>query len=342
MAETDRRVGITTTIPVEVVLAADLQPVDLNNLFVSHPDRDGLVEIAEQEGFPQGSCAWLKGIFGAVASGEGPRRVAGVVRGDCSGTDVLLEALEQRGVEVIRFAYPSPPERGNMERELLGLCEALNTTLEEAEVFRERILPVRALLAEADRQCWEENILTGEEAHRWLVSSSDFGGDPWEFHDSLAAFLRSARGRKPLDTRGGMPFAREVRLGYMGVPPMEPGLFPLVESAGARFVFHEVQRQYSMPERAGDLAGQYLAYSYPYSLSGRALDINAQSSLRRLDGIVHYVQSFCHRNMEDVIFSRLLHLPLLTIECDCPGGLGAAALARLESFVQVLGENLDD
>ena len=31
------KVGFTTTIPVEVVLAANLQPVDLNNLFIADP-----------------------------------------------------------------------------------------------------------------------------------------------------------------------------------------------------------------------------------------------------------------------------------------------------------------
>ncbi len=31
------RVGLTTTIPVEVVLAAGLTPVDLNNLFIADP-----------------------------------------------------------------------------------------------------------------------------------------------------------------------------------------------------------------------------------------------------------------------------------------------------------------
>ena len=30
-------VGLTTTIPVEVVLAANLTPVDLNNLFIADP-----------------------------------------------------------------------------------------------------------------------------------------------------------------------------------------------------------------------------------------------------------------------------------------------------------------
>lgn len=344
MTENDRRTGLTTTVPVEVVLAAGMVPVDLNNLFVSDPRRDALVERALEEGFPQGSCAWLKGTYGAVVTEGGPGRVIGVVRGDCNGTEVLLEALERAGIEVIPFAYPLPPDRGDMARELDRFCARLGTTLDAAEAVRIRLAPVRELLAEADSLCWEQNRLTGEEDHRWLVSSSDFEGDPEAFHSRLDAFIEEARARRPLDKRGTLHFAREVRLGYIGVPPIAPEIFGFAESLGARFVFHEVQRQFSMPAGDGgvpqNLVEQYLAYTYPYSVRGRAQDINRQSRLRGLDGLVHYVQSFCHRSMEDVIFVKTLDAPLLTVECDCPGGLGATARARLENFIQVLGENI--
>jgi benzoyl-CoA reductase/2-hydroxyglutaryl-CoA dehydratase subunit BcrC/BadD/HgdB len=340
MTDSERLVGITTTVPVEAIFAAGLIPVDLNNLFVSHPRPDELVERALEEGFPQGSCAWLKGIFGAVAGEGGPGRVVGVVRGDCNGTEVLLEALEVRGVEVIPFAYPLPASRDDLARELERFCGALGTTLEAAETWKARLQPVRDLLAEADRLCWRDNRLTGLEAHRWLVASSDFEGDPEEYGARLGAFIDEAAGRTALDSRSGLTFAREVRLGYLGVPPITTEIFEWAESLGARFVFHEVQRQFSMPGSHADLVDQYLAYTYPYSVRGRAADINRESGLRRLDGLFHYVQSFCHRNMEDVIFSRLLERPMLTVECDCPGTLSATAKARLENFIQVLGENL--
>ncbi len=45
-------IGITTTVPTEVLLAAGYQPVDLNNLFISDPDPERLVDIAEPAGFP--------------------------------------------------------------------------------------------------------------------------------------------------------------------------------------------------------------------------------------------------------------------------------------------------
>lgn len=332
-------VGITTTIPVEVVFAAGVKPVDLNNAFVSHPARGELIERALAEGFPQNTCAWLKGIFGAVME-QGPRRVIGVVRGDCSGTGVLLEALEAWGVEITPFSFPFPPSREEMEREIKKLCLALGTTIEEAEKRRHELLPVRELLVEVDRMCWQENRVTGLENHLWLVGSSDFGGDPRRYREELERFIQEARGCEPFDEKEEIPFAREVRLGYLGVPPITPEIFSQVEQLGARFVFHEVARQFSMPNPTRDIIEQYLDYTYPYTLHARSEDINHESEKRSLDGLVHYVQSFCHRNMEDVVFKKALGAPLLTVECDCPGELGAGAMSRLESFIQVIGENL--
>jgi benzoyl-CoA reductase/2-hydroxyglutaryl-CoA dehydratase subunit BcrC/BadD/HgdB len=346
----DPSIGITATVPVEALFAAGLVPVDLNNAFVSDTDPDGLVDLALEEGFPQNSCAWLKGIFGAVVRAGSPNRVVGVVRGDCSGTELLLEAFESRGLEVIPFTYPYPASRHDIVREIKRLCDRVGTTIEEAEAWRERLAGPRAMLEEVDRACWEEGKVTGSECHLCLVTASDFNGDPEDFSAGLASFLQTVRRRDPIDSRPGSPFKREVRLGYIGVPPITPDVFELAESLGARFVFHEVQRQFAMPRDAapdeegrtrppGDICEQYLDYTYPYTVAGRVRDINLQSGIRRLDGVVHYVQSFCHRNLEDVVFRRLLERPMLTVECDCPGNFGATARARLENFIQVLGEN---
>lgn len=46
------KIGITTTVPVEILLAADYQPIDLNNVLVSDPQPEHLVAIAERAGFP--------------------------------------------------------------------------------------------------------------------------------------------------------------------------------------------------------------------------------------------------------------------------------------------------
>ena len=344
-AEGDGLVGITSTIPVEAVFAAGLVPVDMNNLFIAHPRRAALIEKAHEQGFPQGSCAWIKGIYGAVIEGGVPR-VIGVVRGDCSATAVLLEALELAGVEVLPFEYPASRSGASMLTAIDSLCGSLGTDIKAAAAWLERLHPARKSLHELDELCWREGKVCGEENHTWLVSSSDFCSDPAAFEQRLSSFLDQARARKPLEKRP-LPYAKEVRLAYAGVPPINTDIFELAEQAGARFVFCEVQRQFSMPAAAtlgrvgaGDLARVYLDYTYPYSVRGRARDINTECDIREVDGIVHYVQSFCFRNLEGAVFSKLLSRPVLSLECDCPGELGAPARARLENFIQVLGENL--
>ncbi|MBI4643287.1 MAG: hypothetical protein HY743_06060, partial [Deltaproteobacteria bacterium] len=60
------KIGLTTTIPVEAVLAAGLTPVDLNNLFISSPQALARVSLAETAGFPRTVCAWVKGIYATL------------------------------------------------------------------------------------------------------------------------------------------------------------------------------------------------------------------------------------------------------------------------------------
>ena len=47
-----KRIGITTTIPVEIVYAAGCVPVDLNNSFITSDSAAALVAEAEYRGLP--------------------------------------------------------------------------------------------------------------------------------------------------------------------------------------------------------------------------------------------------------------------------------------------------
>ena len=51
------RVAITATVPVEVILAAGLRPMDLNNVFITSADPSGMVRAAEAAGMPVSCCA---------------------------------------------------------------------------------------------------------------------------------------------------------------------------------------------------------------------------------------------------------------------------------------------
>ena len=320
-------VGITTTVPVEVIYAAGLTPIDLNNVFVADPDPEGLVDEAECAGFPRTCCCWTKGIYAAVKR-LGLRTVVGVVQGDCSNTHGLMEVLAYEGVKCIPFDYPHRPDPAKMRRAVEQFADALGATADEAEAWRERLRQPRALATEIDRLSREEARVGGLENHLWLVSCSDFCGAPERYGEAADAFLRAARGRENIP--------HVVRLGCVGVPPISPAIYDFLESEGALVLFNETQRQFAMPAGGASLAEQYSRYTYPYGIAGRLEDIRQQIAERRLDGVVHYVQSFCFRRIEDRLLREQLPVPVLTIECDRPGPLSGQVKTRLEAFAQTL------
>ena len=323
-------VGITTTIPQEVLLAADLTPVDLNNLFVSDPHPERLIEVAERAGFPQNCCAWIKGIYG-VCLAHGIDRVLCVTTGDCSNTLMLAEVFRLNGLKVVQFAFPERPDPAIVKQRLESLALILGTTLEEAEVWREKLVNARLLASEMDRLTWSPGSgITGAENHLWLVSSSDFNRDYQRYERELGSFLAEARQRKPFPD--GM-----LRLAYVGVPPVfARDLYSYLERHGARVVFNEVQRQFSMPEPGGSLAEQYSNYTYPYSIFDRVADINREIDVRHVDGVVHYVQAFCHRGIGDIIFRRCVNRPILTLEGNVDFQLSQHQKTRIEAFIDML------
>ena len=325
-------IGITATVPVEVLLAAAARPLDLNNAFLASAEPGVLVSEAEHRGFPLNCCAWIKGIYASVRR-LGVGRVIGVAQWDCSNTHALMEVLESEGVEVVAFNYPYPKDASALGAALEDLAARLGTTREAAEAERERLLPLRRALAALDRLSWEENRLTGEENHRWLVGSSDFGGD-------AEAYLRGAEAAR-VEAAGRAPFRERHRVGFLGIPPICDGLYGLLESLGARVVFNEFQRQFSMPSAVAaapsrDLVEQYLSYTYPYGTADRIADIAGAVRERRLDGLVHYVQSFCFRHIQDRLIRAAVGVPVLTLEFDRPGPLDGQSRTRLEAFVEML------
>jgi len=373
-------IGLTATVPVEVLLAAGAVPLDLNNVFIASPDPAALVAEAEQRGFPINCCAWIKGLYAAVRR-LGVRRVIGVAQGDCSNTHALMDVLAAEGVEVIDFSYPYPKDAGALGRAIDSLARRLGTTLPAAGDQRRRLMPLRRTLAEIDRLTWQEGRVTGEENHLWLIGSSDFCGDPAAYARNAEAFLADVRLRPPSPVRH--------RLGFIGIPPIVSGLYGFLEDLGARVVFNEFQRQFAMPppepavpgtacevssprtqdrlpqspswsagcgvrtprtrgpgaaEIAGaslppgtaDLVDQHLAYTYPYDIADRIDDIRREARRRRLDGLVHYVQSFCFRHIQDRLLREALEMPILTLEFDRPGPLDGQSRTRIEAFVERL------
>ena len=165
-----RRTGITTTVPLEPFLSSESVPVDLNNLFIDSDDPSLLVEDAEVVGFPRNICTWIKGLHSVSGQVDD---VVGVVRGDCSNTESLLETLSKEGKKVHPFSYPYTGERDPLIEEIERLCGFLDTDLESASGFAGIVEGWRALARRVDELRWKRLRITAEEAHLAMLSSSD-------------------------------------------------------------------------------------------------------------------------------------------------------------------------
>ena len=323
------RTGFTTTIPLEILVAAHRTPVDLNNIFITSDRSHRMMEEAELAGFPRNVCGWIKGLYSTVLE-SGIHEVIAVTEGDCSYTKALMEVLVLQGISVVPFAYPHDRDRQTLRFEMEKLMKHFGVDWPAVTAAKERLDRIRAKVGEIDRLTWEENLVTGEENHYFQVATSDMNGDPDRFEAEIDTFLSRVRERSPREER--------LRLAYIGVPPIIDGLYSFLESLGARVVFNETQRQFAMPYRLDDLVEQYLAYTYPYDIFHRLSDILVETGKRRVDGVIHYVQSFCFRQIEDMIFRQKLPVPVLTLEGDKPTSLDARTKIRVEGFLELLAE----
>lgn len=324
------KVGFTTTIPVEVIFAAGRVPVDLNNIFITHPHPDALLAKAERKGFPRSSCAWIKGIFSSLLELKDIECIVGVIEGDCSNTRALLEVLEIEGVKHIPFSYPSPKDPGRLKKEIDRLMEFFGVDYRRVMEVKQRLDRIRRKATRLDRLTYEHNKVTGFENHLWQVSCSDFDGDYRNFEERLDSFIREAEGRQELPQR--------IRIGYIGVPPIFPDIYSFIEECGARVVFNEVQRQFTLaPAGLGkDIYTAYMEFTYPYTLEDRLKDIKGEIEKRNIHGVIHYTQAFCFRGIEDIVIKEKLKVPVLTVEGDRPGELDARTKLRIESFIEML------
>ena len=321
------RIGITTTVPSEIVYAAGCIPVDLNNVFIAGRDPGGLVDQAEMAGYPANVCAWIKGIYSTTLR-EGIKKIIAVTQGDCSNTQALMETLELEGVEIIPFAFPFDRDRDLLKLQLDKLVERLGTDWDRVRRASDGLGAIRKKVHLIDRLTWQENVVSGKENHLFQVSCSDLEGDPGAFEKKVDSFVAGLVNRTP--------DKKKIRIGYIGVPPIIDGLYDYLEERGARVVYNEAQRRFSMPFDTGDLTEQYRLYSYPYGIFYRLLDITREIARREIDGVIHYAQSFCYRQIEDMIIRKKLSIPVLTLEGDRPNGLDARTRLRIDSFIEML------
>lgn len=320
------KIGFTTSFPVEIIFAAGHTPIDLNNIFVTG-NASKFVEDAEFEGYPRNICSWIKGMYSVVLQSD-IDAVIGVVEGDCSNTHSLMATLQDKNVEVIPFSFPHDRDRTKLEQEIAKLESHFGVTHQQVLEMKKRLDQIRRKLIRLDELTWKDNKITGLENHLWLVNSSDFNSDPDNYENRLDAFLQEAERRNPIKS--------DFRFGFLGVPPIIEDLYDFFLEQNVSVVFNEIQRQFSMPYLEKDIVDQYLKYTYPYSIFDRLEDIKSEIIKRNLDAVISYSQSFCHRQIDNILIKKYVDIPVLTIEGDQPGKLDARTKLRIESFLDML------
>ncbi len=318
--------GITASVPIEVLFAAGLVPVDLNNHFMASALTDELLAQAESAGFPRSSCAWAKGVYSAART-LGLKTVIGVAEGDCSNTHAMLEILSTEGVEVHRFDYPYCHTRDALASRIEDFAAMFGVTLEDAQAQLPRTEAVRQKLRQIDRLTTEGSV-SGAENLSWIISGSDMRGDPEAFGLDMDQFLEGARSRTPRESA--------IRIAVCGIPPAFTDLHDTLEALGCHVVLNEFPRQFAMLDGGSDLVDIYHNFTYPYDVFFRLEALQRELSARKVQGVLHYVQSFCFRTIQDRLLRDAVKTPVLTLAGDRPGPMDGAALTRVETFVDML------
>lgn len=322
------KIGITSTIPVEVVYAAGHIPVDLNNVLIQNENIEEKLLSASMYGFPETCCSWIKGIFSVAKERTDIEAIIAVVGGDCSNTNALMEVLQVENKKLIPFSYPHEPVYEDIKIEIEKLIKNLGTNWDEVYRFKKRLDKIRKKVQQIDELTYEENKVTSFENHYWQVSCSDFLGDPGEFEIQIDKFIEEVKTRKPE--------LNKLRLGYLGVPPFVQNLYDEIERIGGRIVFNEIQRQFAMPSFEEDIVAQYQKYTYPYSIFDRIKDIQEQIEARNIKGLIHYTQTFCHRAIQDIVIKKQLNLPILRIESNDNNLVDSKLRTQLEAFIEMI------
>lgn len=324
-----KTIGITTTIPLEILIARGFKVVDLNNIFITSKDYKEYIDIAERQGFPKSLCAFIKGIYGACIKNN-IRDVVGVIGGDCSNTKSLIDILKMNNINIHEFSYPHNRKLEEVKDSIDKFMLSFNLTIKEVEETRIQLNKVRSLVREIDELTYIESKASGFENHLFQVSMSDFNGDFKSYETLLREKILEIKGRKPME--------KKLRLGFIGVPPMTSDIYNFVEDFDAHFVYNEVQREFSFPrfDKVSSIYEQYYDYTYPYDMDFRLSHIKKEIRNRQVDGIIHYTQSFCHRALEDIVVKKELDIPTLNIEGDKLNTLDARTKLRIESFLDML------
>jgi benzoyl-CoA reductase/2-hydroxyglutaryl-CoA dehydratase subunit BcrC/BadD/HgdB len=320
------KIGFITTVPVEVIFAAKHIPVDINNLFMANSSSASMISAAENFGFPRNYCSWIKGTYQTIID-NGIKKIIVVGEGECSASFKQSELLRAQGVKCVPFSYPASRSYNDMYSEIEKLMKVFSVSHNDIDVMLPTIHRIRCKLKKLDEMSYKSFSIPSIDNFLWLISSTDFNGSLETFENNLDAYLKKA-----VFFEG--TFLKYIKLGLIGIPPIVNNLFNVIESLNGVVIYNEIPRQFSMPSFDKGLVGQYTSFTYPYDIQLRLEDINENIVKRKLDGIIHYSQSFCPRQLDEITLKNELKIPFLTIECDRPGMLDERNIMRLEAFLE--------
>lgn len=331
-----KRIGFNTTFPIELIILSGAVPIDLNNIFVSHKESTEMVEWAESRGLPRNVCAWIKGLYSVAIKGL-VDEVAIVENGDCSNARALSEILSDEGIKVYPFSYPGNPSVEFLQREIENFGKSLGLESNILKEGDELLSGMRKKLMEVDENNGR-GLIKGQKALDLLLLGTDAGGgNPERVIDLCQEELEKAKSKDGAKDNGQ---SIGPRLAFVGVPPINPDIHQFCEeNMGAIVVFNELARQFAVPGAKAQglsLAERYTEFTYPCPFRFRFQDIKSAVEERKIDGIIHYVQSFCYRALEDKLLKGWTDIPVLTIEGDKPGNLDSRTKMRIENFVEML------
>jgi len=358
-------VAFTTTIPQEYIWAAGLIPLDLNNYFITG-DSNLYSMRAEELGMPRNTCSWIKGLLGVFTEQtllEEISLIIAVTEGDCSNNHGLMSLYKYYfpSIPVLGFSYPSDKNEAKLSIELNKLGSYLGVKTEDALKYKKILDKIRAKIAKLDEQQDLQASIPAEKIQKLLVSATDFNGDYLNYEkqlDEMLGEINHLESQNYLknkladgEAESGEDYLQlkeqaeaksiinrqTVKLGYCGVPCIIKDLFTYIEdNFSAKISYFEVERDFCMLTNNETLEGQYLSFLYPYDVYARIDNINAEVLKRKLDAMIYYTQSFCHRQIDTVLMKNLIKVPLLVVEGDAPSNLDMRTKIRIESFMENL------
>ena len=309
------KVGITALVPPELIYACGWSALDLNNR-VPYTTRKPKLKL----------CSWTALWRDMLLNSEYDiSKLVVVAGGDCLNAVVDGQKVAMAGLDTHYFFYPFHDEREQFEKELHALVDFLGGV--KYPCFFGEVYQLKELGLHLDRLRAEGKVPS--DAFSYLISFSDFRGDPVNFEKELREYLSNQRS-------GQVDFRSKIAL--IGVPPINHGFHGVCQEMGLQVVYDELPYEFLRVrgKTFEEITNSYINYSFAKPLDYRMRVIEKELNKRKVDGIIHYTQYACHHILEDELFRERFDCPLLTIQGDTPGPVSEQTKLRLEAFAEII------